>query len=49
MQTNSFLLKTMFDLMQANERFMKLADDLLRPESLPRGWTAGFDAAKGTW
>jgi hypothetical protein len=35
--------------MQANARFMKLVDDLLRPESLPRGWTASFDAVKGEW
>jgi hypothetical protein len=34
---------------QANPRFMLLVEDALRPESLPRGWSAHFDAAAGTW
>eukprot|EP00775_Hariotina_reticulata_P012567 gene12567-12699_t len=33
----------------SNERFMMLVDDLMRPESLPRGWIAAFDPEKRRW
>ena len=36
-------------LLQANARFMLLVDDLLRPESLPRGWSAEFNVAQKKW
>lgn len=36
-------------LLQSNSRFMMLVDDLLRPESLPRGWSSQFNAGEGKW
>lgn len=34
---------------QVNKRVLKLVWDMLRPESLPRGWSARFDAGAGRW
>jgi hypothetical protein len=34
---------------QENERHMKLVDDLLRPESLPKGWKSKFLKDESKW
>lgn len=34
---------------QSNARFMLLVEDSLRPESLPRGWSASFDRKHDKW
>lgn len=36
-------------LLQSNARFMLLVDDLIRPESLPRGWTSEFKLKQNKW
>jgi hypothetical protein len=34
---------------QADTRLMQLVDDMLRPESLPRGWRAQYNQQESIW